>query len=316
MNYKNLRIVFFGTPDFATASLRALVEAGCSVEAVVTGPDRPAGRGRHVLQSDVKRYASGLGMRILQPERLKAPEFIEELRGIDADLFVVVAFRMLPREVWQMPRLGTFNIHGSLLPAYRGAAPVNHAIMNGETRTGVTSFFLSHEIDTGGIIMQRDTEIAPDENVGSLYDRLAAMGAELCVDTVKAIADGTAVVTPQPEGEYPAAPKIFKDDCRIDWTRPAAVVYNKIRGLSPYPAAWTEIWLAGGKPLQTKIFAVAAPVEAPEGAVPGEVVTGRRDMAVVCAGGKMLPIIEIQPSGKARMTADAFLRGYTPARCD
>lgn len=316
MNYKNLRIVFFGTPDFATASLRALVEAGCSVEAVVTGPDRQAGRGRHVLQSDVKRYASGLGMRILQPERLKAPEFIEELRGIDADLFVVVAFRMLPREVWQMPRLGTFNIHGSLLPAYRGAAPVNHAIMNGETRTGVTSFFLSHEIDTGGIIMQRDTEIAPDENVGSLYDRLAAMGAELCVDTVKAIADGTAVVTPQPEGEYPAAPKIFKDDCRIDWTRPAAEVYNKIRGLSPYPAAWTEILLAGGKPLQTKIFAVAAPVEAPEGAVPGDVVTGRRDMAVVCAGGKMLPIIEIQPSGKARMTADAFLRGYTPARCD
>ena len=244
MEKKDLRIVFFGTPDFAVESLQRLVEGGYNIVGVVTMPDKPAGRGHHMYQSDVKRYALAQGLPLLQPVKLKDEAFVEALRSLRADLQIVIAFRMLPEVVWAMPRLGTFNLHASLLPKYRGAAPINWAVMNGDTETGVTTFFLKHEIDTGDIIEQRKIPIARTDNVEIVHDKLMHLGAQMVIDTVDSIIDGTVKTTPQAQmltaGQQPTpAPKIFKDTCRIDWNRTAEALYNHVRGLSPYPAAST-----------------------------------------------------------------------------
>ncbi len=316
MEKKRLRIVFFGTPEFAVASLDRLVNDGQDIAAVVTMPDKIAGRGHKLIESDVKKYAVAHGLRVLQPEKLKNPEFVEELRAIGADLFIVIAFRMLPEVVWGMPPLGTFNLHASLLPRYRGAAPLNWAVINGDTETGVTTFFLKHEIDTGDIIEQRRVEILPTDNVGDVHDRLMALGADMVAHTVNDIAEGKAVPVPQPEGEYLPAPKIFKDTCRIDWNLPAVRVHNLVRGLSPYPAAWStfEDSRTPGEPHDVKIFQTL-PSSEPSGADmnPGEVVALKSRLFVKSADG-LLEILSLQPAGKKRMDADAFLRGYNPVK--
>ena len=312
MNKKDLKIVFFGTPEFAVESLDALLTGGFNVVGVVTMPDKAAGRGHKLYQSDVKRYALEHDLFLLQPEKLKSEEFLTALRSLDADLFIVIAFRMLPREVWQMPRLGTFNLHASLLPKYRGAAPINRAVMNGDTETGVTTFFLKHEIDTGDMIMQRKIDILPEDNVGDVHDRLMHLGAEMVVETVNAIVDGTLTTTPQPEGEFTPAPKIFKEDCRIDWDRSAAEIHNHVRGLSPYPAAWTVIVEAGGRPLESKIFETLL-TEDPAGDTPAGTLKKEGTRLFAACSDRWIEIVSLQPAGKKRMTADAFLLGYHPS---
>lgn len=312
MNKKNLKIVFFGTPEFAVESLDALVKEGFNVVGVVTMPDKPAGRGHKVYQSDVKRYAAEHELFIMQPERLKAEGFLDTLRGLEADLFIVIAFRMLPREVWQMPRLGTFNLHASLLPKYRGAAPINRAVMNGDTETGVTTFFLKHEIDTGDMIMQRKIEILPEDNVGDVHDRLMHLGAEMVVETVKAIIDGTLTTTPQPAGEFTPAPKIFKEDCRIQWSKTSKEIHDHIRGLSPYPAAWTVVIEESGRPLECKIFETRMTEEVCSDAENGKLRKDGKRLLAAC-GDRWLEIISLQPAGKKRMAAEAFLLGYHPS---
>lgn len=309
MDYKDIKIVFFGTPDFAVASLEALLDAGCYIRAVVTAPDKPAGRGHKLLESAVKQVASDKGLPVLQPVNLKAEDFQEQLRAIGADLFIVIAFRMLPQSVWAMPPMGTFNVHGSLLPRYRGAAPINRAIMNGETKTGVSTFFLSHEIDTGDIIGRRETAIAPEDNVGTLYDRLMKMGAELAVDTVKDIAAGNVKPIAQSELENELAPcpapKIFKEDCKIDWRQPAVSVHNLVRGLSPYPAAWTVLSDAGAK-TTVKIFETSL-CDTPS-SMPGTVTVENGRMWVDCADFR-IEILSLQAQGKKRMNTTDYLRG-------
>ena len=312
MEKKDLRIVFFGTPEFAVESLDAIISNGFNVVGVVTMPDKIAGRGHKLYQSDVKRYAVEHNLNILQPERLKSEDFLKSLRDLNADLFIVIAFRMLPREVWQMPRLGTFNLHASLLPKYRGAAPINRAVMNGDTETGVTTFFLKHEIDTGDMIMQRKIEILPEDNVGDVHDKLMHLGAGMVVETVDSILDGTLTTTPQPEGEFTPAPKIFKEDCCIDWTRSSVDVHNHIRGLSPYPAAWTVIIENTGRPLECKIFSTRLTEEPVENEPTGTLRKDGRHLFAAC-GDKWLEILSLQPAGKKRMAADAFLLGYHPS---
>ena len=315
MKKEDLRIVFFGTPGFAVESLRRLVDGGYNVVAVVTATDKPAGRGHRLLQSEVKQYAVENGLPVLQPESLKDAAFIEQLRALQAQLFIVIAFRMLPEVVWTMPPLGTFNLHASLLPRYRGAAPINWAVMNGDTVTGVTTFFLKHEIDTGDIIQQREAPIGRTDNVGDVHDRLMMMGAEMVVETVDAIIDGT--VHPMPQDQLittgiaaTPAPKIFKETCQIDWSRTAEQVYNHIRGLSPYPAAWADIAIGGDEPRTMKIFSTSEPQ--PFGATsspsPGTVNTDGKHLRVACADA-WLEILELQPAGKRRMTTAEFLRG-------
>lgn len=301
-----MRIVYMGTPEFAVAGLRALVEGGYNVVAVVTMPDKPAGRGHQLQYSDVKRYALEVGLPVLQPERLKDEAFLAELRSYRADLQVVTAFRMLPEVVWSMPRLGTFNIHGSLLPEYRGAAPINWAVINGETETGLTAFMLKHEIDTGNMIMQRRIPIAPDECVGSVHDRLMALSGPLTCEVVDLIADCdkrgvTLPTTPQPEDRpLKPAPKIFKEDCQLDFAHASArTLYNKVRGLSPYPAAWCDLDIAGHHIERTKIYAS----EVAEGPA-----TSDRDLIIPCAEG-YLRILELQIPGKRRMPTPALLNG-------
>lgn len=246
MTKQDLRIVFLGTPEFAVESLRAIVDGGYNVVGVVTMPDKPAGRGHKMFQSPVKLFALERGLKVMQPVRLKDPGFVDELRSLQADLFVVIAFRMLPEVVWTMPRLGTFNLHASLLPRYRGAAPINRAVMNGDTETGVTTFMLKHEIDTGDILAQERIDILPEDNAGTVHDRLMHLGAALTMQTISDIVDGTLKPVPQDrliaDTEPTPAPKIFKEDCRIDWTAPAAVTHNQVRGLSPYPGAWCEMY--------------------------------------------------------------------------
>lgn len=310
----DIKIVFFGTPEFAVESLSRLVETGHDVAAVVTMPDKMAGRGHKLIQSDVKKFAVEHGLRVLQPEKLRSEEFLSELREINADLFIVIAFRMLPEVVWGMPRLGTFNLHGSLLPKYRGAAPINRAIMNGETETGVTTFFLTHEIDTGDIIEQRTTPIEPEDNAGTVYDRLMRIGADMVIETVKKIEDGTLTRIPQPDRQFIPAPKIFKEDCRIDWNRTATEIHNQVRGLSPYPAAFCTLSDEAGKANDAKVFetAVLQPADCP-GDVPavGEIVIAARRM-LVGTGDGVIEIKSLQPAGKKRMDAKAFLAGYHP----
>lgn len=309
-NKKNPKIVFFGTPEFAVASLERLISEGYDIVAVVTMPDKVAGRGHKLIQSDVKQCALAHGLPVLQPEKLKDPAFTEQLRALCADLFIVIAFRMLPESVWAMPPLGTFNLHASLLPRYRGAAPINRAIMNGDTETGITTFFLRHEIDTGDIIQQCRVDILPEDNAGTIHDRLMELGAEMVADTVKAISEGTVTTSPQPQGEFIPAPKIFKEDCHIDWTRPACDIHNQIRGLSPYPAAWTEMRNTDGEMLTIKVFE-SLPVDC-DTLKPGEVRIEGKNLIVGCGSNSALKILSLQPAGKRRMEATAFLLGYHP----
>lgn len=308
---KNLKIVFFGTPDFAVASLEAILAAGYDVAAVVTAPDKPAGRGKHLMQSAVKEAAVRHGIEVLQPEKLKNPEFIEKLRSIAADIFVVIAFRMLPEAVWTMPELGTFNLHASLLPRYRGAAPINWAIINGEKETGVTTFFLKHEIDTGDVIGREKIGISDNDDAGIIHDRLMELGARLTVDTLDRISAGTLTAVPQNQldgGIEPcAAPKIFKDTCHIDWHKPAAEIRNLIRGLSPYPAAWTQMEADGTDAGSMKIF--SARITDKASSEPGRVtLDGHGHMTVDC-GDYALEITSLQPQGKRRMATEEYLRG-------
>lgn len=315
MKKEDLKIVFFGTPEFAVTSLARLVDEGYNISAVVTMPDKEAGRGRKLMQSDVKKYAVEKGLRVLQPEKLKAPEFVDALKEINADLFIVIAFRMLPEVVWTMPRLGTFNLHGSLLPKYRGAAPINRAIMNGEKETGVTTFFLKHEIDTGDIIGSRSIPIGENDNVGIIYDRLMNIGADMVVETVENILTDTLTVQPQPEGEFTPAPKIFKEDCKINWNRKAKDIHNLIRGLSPYPAAFTVLEDNNGKRMDIKIFEslVTSDHRFNESIEPGSIeIKGKRLFVATTEG--TLEILSLQPSGKKRMETSAFLLGYHPSK--
>jgi len=308
-----MKIVFFGTPEFAVASLDKLVSSGHDIAAVVTMPDKIAGRGHKLIKSDVKVYAEEHGLRLLQPEKLKSEEFVNTLRVIDADLFIVIAFRMLPEVVWRMPRLGTFNLHGSLLPKYRGAAPINRAIMNGETETGITTFFLKHEIDTGDMIDQRSTPILPEDNVGTVYDRLMNMGAEMVLHTVESIEKGTLTLKPQPEGDFIPAPKIFKEDCEIDWNKPAATIHNQVRGLSPYPAAFTQLTDMNGKSSTVKIFQTAVSEHDSKEMGPGCVrIEGKR--MYIASADKWVEVLSLQPAGKRKMDTSAYLLGYHPVQ--
>lgn len=311
-----LRVVFFGTPEFAVASLDRLVGAGVDVAAVVTAPDKPVGRGRRIAQSAVKEYAAARGLTVLQPEKLRDESFLEELHGLGADLFIVIAFRMLPESVWAMPPEGTFNLHASLLPRYRGAAPINWAVINGESETGVTTFFLKHEIDTGDIIESESVAIGPDECVGDVHDRLMELGAEMTLRTVRRIEEGNVTVSPQPEGEFVPAPKIFKEDCRLDWTEESGKIHNKVRGLSPYPTAWTTFTDSRdpGESHDLKIFKTRlTDRQAPEGSEPGDALCGKNALFAVTADG-VIEILELQPAGKKRMDSGAFLRGYSPVK--
>jgi methionyl-tRNA formyltransferase len=314
MNGKELRIVFMGTPDFAVASLKALVDGGYNVVGVITAPDKPAGRGNQLTQSAVKKYAAENNLYLLQPEKLKSPDFIAELQSLNADLQVVVAFRMLPESVWNMPRLGTFNLHGSLLPHYRGAAPLNWAVMNGETKTGVTTFLLDHEIDTGKILFKHEIEIGENDTVGDIHDRLMDIGSGLVLKTVDALATGEYKAIPQQElaaeTEIKHAPKIFKDDCRVDWTKDSETARNLIRGLSPYPTAWSLLVnIESGEEIQTKIY-FAEKAAVAEKANCGTIETdGKKSLFVACGNG-WLNVTDIQLAGKKRMKTDEFLRGF------
>lgn len=308
---KNLRIVFMGTPEFAQYALRQIVEAGGNVVAVVTVPDKPAGRGQQVHQSAVKQYAIEHNLPVLQPEKLRDEHFLNELKSFNADVFVVVAFRMLPEVVWNMPPKGTFNLHASLLPQYRGAAPINHAIINGETESGVTTFFLSHEIDTGNIILQQTVPITPDDNAGTLHDKLMIAGAKLILQTLDNIEQGNVETKPQPElNTLRPAPKIFKEDCRIDWTKDSRSIHNFIRGLSPYPCAFTELITAKGEHKTLKVFS-ASIVNTQKGDLScGTIRTDNKSYLHVCTADGMLSLDEIQLMGKKRMGIADFLRGF------
>jgi len=314
MQGKELRIVFMGTPDFAVASLKALVDGGYNVVGVITAPDKLAGRGKKLNESAVKKYAVENNLNVLQPEKLKNVEFIDELKNLRTDLQVVVAFRMLPEVVWNMPKLGTFNLHGSLLPQYRGAAPLNWAVINGETKTGVTTFLLDHKIDTGKIIFKREIEIGENDTVGDIHDGLMEIGANLVVETVDALASGNYEAVPQAEemGEVKIkhAPKIFKEDCKIDWTNDCETIRNLIRGLSPYPAAWTNlINKDSGKEIPTKLF-FAKRVDSNEKAEPGTLTTDGKTFVNVACGSGWLQITDMQIAGKKQMKAEDFLRGF------
>ncbi len=299
---KDLRIVFMGTPEFAVASLTALVDNGLNVVGVITAPDKPKGRGRQLMTSAVKEYAIAKELTILQPTNLKSQEFLSELENLKADLQIVVAFRMLPEVVWSMPPHGTFNLHSSLLPQYRGAAPINWAIINGEKETGVTTFFLQHEIDTGNIILQEKEPISTTDNVGTLYERLMHLGAKTVVKTVKLIGDGKVEPKQQEESnELKTAPKIFKETCKINWNQPAEQAYNFIRGLSPYPAAWAILNNNNFKIFETELNNTNLVV--------GKIESDNKTyIKIGCAQGSLL-IKELQLQGKKRMKTEDFLRG-------
>jgi methionyl-tRNA formyltransferase len=302
---KDLRIIFMGTPDFAVPSLDILVQHNYNVVAVITAPDKPAGRGLQLQQSPVKKYALEQGIPVLQPEKLKDPMFLEELEFLKPDLQVVVAFRMLPENVWALPTEGTFNLHGSLLPDYRGAAPINWAVINGEKETGVTTFFLKHEIDTGDIIFQEKIEIGKDETAGELHDRMMEVGAGMVLKTVNAIAEGNVKTHPQPATKRPKpAPKIFKESCRIEWHEPLGELHNFVRGLSPYPGAWTML---DGK--NFKIYRTHK-VDAVHHEPIGNILTDGKKFLKVASEGGFLELLEVQLEGKKKMNIEDFLRGY------
>lgn len=309
-----LRIIFMGTPEFAVASLDILVQNKYNIVAVITVPDKPAGRGQQLQQSAVKQYALKKGLNILQPEKLKAEEFVQQLRELKADLQIVVAFRMLPEIVWSMPRLGTFNLHGSLLPAYRGAAPINWAVINGDKETGVSTFFLQHQIDTGKIIFREKTPIAENDTAGEIHDRLMDIGAKLVLKTVQAIEQNNYPQIDQSEfianGEIEKhAPKIFKEDCKINWQHEVAQIHNMIRGLSPYPAAFTELVSEDNKSHSLKIFKTL--IEKASHTIPiGNIQTDSKTFIKVAVKDGFLSILELQLAGKKRMSVHEFLRGF------
>lgn len=308
-----MKIVFFGTPEFAVSSLRAILGAGYEVVAVVTAPDRTGGRGNKLIESDVKKFAEERHLPVLQPEKLRDPEFLKKLKGYGADLFVVIAFRMLPEVVWSMPRLGTFNLHASLLPQLRGAAPINHAIIAGFKNTGVTTFMINSEIDKGEILMSASTPIDDDDNAGTLHDRLMEMGASLVIQTIKGLEAGTLVPVSQVQTDcFTPAPKIFKQDCKINFVQPAKIIARFIRGLSPYPGAWSRLVLADGKEIEVKILMARAEYIS-LGLDPGSCVVQNKRLLAATQDGT-LEIIQIQPAGKKNMDAKAFIAGYSPIK--
>lgn len=310
---KELRIIYMGTPQFAVEPLRAIVQAGYKVLAVITAPDKPAGRGQKIHYSAVKEFALANNIRILQPDKLKNTDFLDELKNLDANLQVVVAFRMLPEVVWQMPEYGTLNLHASLLPQYRGAAPINHAIINGETETGLTTFFIEQEIDTGNIILSRKLPILPSDDAGVLHDRLTVAGGEVVLETLKLIESGSVEVQIQ-ENIIPnrtvllPAPKIFKNDCRINWTNPCIQIHNLVRGLSPFPGAFTQLISEKESVKQVKIFRTSFHLAESAGA-PGTIITDNKNTLSVLAGDGIIQIKELQMEGKKRMKTAEFLRG-------
>lgn len=315
MKKEDLRIVFMGTPDFAVESLRALVEGGYRVVGVVTMPDKPVGRHGSVLQaSPVKTYAVSEGLPVLQPEKLKDETFLAALRALQADLQIVVAFRMLPEVVWNMPRLGTFNLHASLLPQYRGAAPINWAVINGDTETGVTTFFLTHEIDTGKIIRRKQVPIADTDDVGTVHDTLMKIGGGLVTETVDLLLAGETEAIPQEQfykdpSELRPAPKIFKETCRIDWNRPLKKIYDFVRGLSPYPAAWTELVSPEGNRTALKIYKTEKRI-ATHTFPAGTLCTDAKTYLDVAVEGGYLRLLSLQLAGKKRLNTGEFLNGY------
>ncbi len=298
-----------GTPEFAVAPLKALVEGAFNVVAVITMPDKPAGRGMKMQSSAVKTYAQEQNIPVLQPEKLKEEAFLTELRAFKAHLQIVVAFRMLPEVVWSMPPMGTFNLHASLLPHYRGAAPIHWAVMNGDTETGVSTFFLQQEIDTGDLLLQEKIEVGPDENTGSVHDRLMVLGAEVVCKTVEALLAGTVQPIPQPAGVVKVAPKLFKENTRIDWSRPAAELHNFIRGLSPFPTAWTEMLGEDGSLTGVKVFEACAEI-AIHSLDPGTlVVEGKKRLKVAVPDG-FICLDRFQLAGRKALNSDEFLRGF------
>ncbi|MDL2222002.1 methionyl-tRNA formyltransferase [Parabacteroides sp. OttesenSCG-928-N08] len=315
MDNKEIRIVYMGTPDFAVAPLQALVEGGYRVVGVITMPDKPMGRSGNTLQSSpVKKYAESVGLPLLQPEKLKDPIFLEALKAWEADLQVVVAFRMLPEVVWDMPPLGTFNLHASLLPQYRGAAPINWAVINGEKESGVTTFFLTHGMDMGKIILQRSCPIAESDDAGVLHDALMSLGASLVTETVDRIADQSIAPVAQSEMVTDTvalrpAPKIFNDTCQIDWSRPVDEIYNHIRGLAPYPAAWSHLEGKDGKQQVMKIYLTERHYETHDLPI-GTLRLPRKNCLEVAVNGGFLRILSMQLAGKKRMDAAAFLNGF------
>ena len=303
------KVVFMGTPDFAVESLDAIVQAGFPVVGVVTVPDRATGRGLKLTQSPVKQYALDHGLPLLQPEKLRDPEFQSALKAWGADIFVVVAFRMLPQSVWAMPPMWTFNLHASLLPQYRGAAPINWAIINGETETGVTTFLLNEHIDEGSILLQESTPITPDDTAETLHDRLAAMGRQLVVQTLQGLSDGSLQPRPQPQGEsLKPAPKIFKPDCAIDWTQPGRHIVDFVRGLSPYPAATMTMTDDKGVQHSFKVYEVA--FEPARESVVGALYSDKKTVQKVGVKDGFIHILSLQLSGKKRINISEFLRGY------
>lgn len=313
MKKEDLRIVYMGTPDFAVEALRQLVDGGYNVVGVITMPDKPAGRGYKVQYSPVKQYALERNLPILQPEKLKEEGFVQALREWKADLQIVVAFRMLPEVVWNMPPFGTFNLHASLLPQYRGAAPINWAVINGDTETGITTFFLQHEIDTGEVIQQVRVPIADADNVEVVHDKLMMLGGELVVETVNAILNDTVKPIPQEAmavvGELRPAPKIFKETCRIDWNQPAKKVYDFIRGLSPHPVAWTELTSPKGETVVVKIFESEKIYDAHSLTIGTMVTDGKKYIKVAVPDG-FVSILSLQLPGKKRLKTDELLRGF------
>lgn len=317
MQKKDLRIIFMGTPEFAVGTLRRLVENGYNVVAVVTQPDKPVGRHQdHLQPSQVKQYALEHGLPVLQPEKMKDPEFIEQLASYKADLQVVVAFRMLPEIVWSMPRFGTFNVHAALLPQYRGAAPINWAVINGETETGVTTFFIDKDIDTGRIIMQKPFPVPDDADVEYVYDGLMLLGAEIATETIDLLLDNDGDVKSIAQEDIinednivlRQAPKIFKETCRIKWTGTAKQTHDFVRGLSPYPGAWTTLTGTSAKPTELKIFKTAKTGKPALDYVPGTIDADKKHLYIACQD-EWLEIQEMQLSGKKRMKAADFLNG-------
>ncbi len=316
-----MRIIYFGTPEIASSQLEAIIAAGYEVAAVVTVPDKPAGRGKKIQSSDVKLTALKYDLPILQPVSLKSPEFIEELSSYKADLFIVVAFRMLPEVVWSMPPMGTFNLHASLLPQYRGAAPINHAIINGEKETGLTTFLLDKEIDTGEIIMQEKVVIEDDETAGTLHDKLMLLGNKVVVETIKIIEEGRVqsqsqeMIIERENLQLKPAPKIFKEDCRIDWTKDAKLIYDFIRGLSPYPAAHTQFVSENGETIDIKVFEVALKENKLEDKDLYKIKTDGKSYLDVVLGENNISIKVIQQAGKKAMPIADFLRGTRLEGC-
>lgn len=305
---KDLRIVFMGTPDFAVTILKHLVENDYNVVGVITASDKPAGRGRKLNESAVKKYAASVNLPILQPTNLKNEEFNKELKDLKADLQIVVAFRMLPKIVWQMPKCGTFNLHASLLPEYRGAAPIHWAIINGETKTGVTTFFIDDKIDTGEIILQKEISIDNDETVGSLHDKLMFLGADLVTKTVDLISEGNVTTKKQPELEEKSAPKLNPENTKINWKHSLDTIYNQIRGLNPFPAAWTSI-KNNDEEITAKIYAVRKEIQEHKFNT-GKIIASKKELKVAIKDGFLI-IDEIKISGKKKMDAKSLLNGYT-----